>query len=113
MIVSPLLVAAAGATVNYSTADSAGVTLNLNFDCTGPCALLDQRDRPIINGSTKPHGQSSPALIRRADAGPIHRRNSDKSNSTIQRKSRRSEEHTSELQSPCNLVCRLLLERKN
>src|SRR2546426_8245081 len=25
--------------------------------------------------------------------------------------SRRSEEHTSELQSPCNLVCRLLLEK--
>src|SRR5256885_6942407 len=24
-----------------------------------------------------------------------------------------SEEHTSELQSPCNLVCRLLLEKKN
>src|SRR5256885_9351786 len=27
--------------------------------------------------------------------------------------SARSEEHTSELQSPCNLVCRLLLEKKN
>src|SRR5256885_8377645 len=27
-------------------------------------------------------------------------------------KSERSEEHTSELQSPCNLVCRLLLEKK-
>src|SRR5256885_13098151 len=26
---------------------------------------------------------------------------------------RRSEEHTSELQSPCNLVCRLLLDKKN
>src|SRR5256885_6324164 len=29
------------------------------------------------------------------------------------RRRRRSEEHTSELQSPCNLVCRLLLEKKN
>src|SRR6266446_4886162 len=29
------------------------------------------------------------------------------------RASARSEEHTSELQSPCNLVCRLLLEKKN
>src|SRR5256885_12886695 len=29
-----------------------------------------------------------------------------------QRGTRRSEEHTSELQSPCNLVCRLLLEKK-
>src|SRR2546426_2967251 len=28
------------------------------------------------------------------------------------RSNRRSEEHTSELQSPCNLVCRLLLEKK-
>src|SRR5256885_8220334 len=27
-------------------------------------------------------------------------------------KDMRSEEHTSELQSPCNLVCRLLLEKK-
>src|SRR5256885_9995222 len=31
---------------------------------------------------------------------------------SIQARSR-SEEHTSELQSPCNLVCRLLLEKKN
>src|SRR5256885_4517519 len=29
-----------------------------------------------------------------------------------QRAAGRSEEHTSELQSPCNLVCRLLLEKK-
>src|SRR2546426_6721505 len=28
------------------------------------------------------------------------------------RRLHRSEEHTSELQSPCNLVCRLLLEKK-
>src|SRR2546426_4784042 len=28
------------------------------------------------------------------------------------RDQKRSEEHTSELQSPCNLVCRLLLEKK-
>src|SRR5256885_3755538 len=28
------------------------------------------------------------------------------------RRGMRSEEHTSELQSPCNLVCRLLLEKK-
>src|SRR5256885_12005085 len=30
----------------------------------------------------------------------------------IQVEPQRSEEHTSELQSPCNLVCRLLLEKK-
>src|SRR5688500_19544453 len=31
----------------------------------------------------------------------------------IRRMGVRSEEHTSELQSPCNLVCRLLLAKKN
>src|SRR2546426_5956656 len=30
----------------------------------------------------------------------------------VDRRLPRSEEHTSELQSPCNLVCRLLLEKK-
>src|SRR5256885_6491360 len=30
----------------------------------------------------------------------------------VQDLTERSEEHTSELQSPCNLVCRLLLEKK-
>src|SRR5205807_6785029 len=30
----------------------------------------------------------------------------------VVRQDERSEEHTSELQSPCNLVCRLLLEKK-
>ena len=33
--------------------------------------------------------------------------------SQIESDTERSEEHTSELQSPCNLVCRLLLEKKN
>src|SRR5256885_4771132 len=32
--------------------------------------------------------------------------------SALGSKGDRSEEHTSELQSPCNLVCRLLLEKK-
>src|SRR2546426_5359241 len=31
---------------------------------------------------------------------------------SVRRAEWRSEEHTSELQSPCNLVCRLLLEKK-
>src|SRR5256885_10822812 len=33
-------------------------------------------------------------------------------NSCVALDKQRSEEHTSELQSPCNLVCRLLLEKK-
>src|SRR2546426_8647672 len=46
-----------------------------------------------------PGSNTNPAPASRASA---HRRPS----------SSRSEEHTSELQSPCNLVCRLLLEKK-
>src|SRR2546426_6515410 len=38
--------------------------------------------------------------------------NHDATNACFRSKSERSEEHTSELQSPCNLVCRLLLEKK-
>src|SRR2546426_6355522 len=33
-------------------------------------------------------------------------------NNLLEMERNRSEEHTSELQSPCNLVCRLLLEKK-
>src|SRR5256885_7264793 len=36
----------------------------------------------------------------------------DHSERRVRRRQGRSEEHTSELQSPCNLVCRLLLEKK-
>src|SRR5256885_8325166 len=48
------------------------------------------------------------AARRRGD--PLHRnaRNRHRARQTRPR----SEEHTSELQSPCNLVCRLLLEKK-
>src|SRR5256885_7504422 len=41
--------------------------------------------------------------------GPAHRISTPLTPSPTER---RSEEHTSELQSPCNLVCRLLLEKK-
>src|SRR2546426_4248405 len=44
---------------------------------------------------------------------PVRWRNrSPKPACRITRRHTRSEEHTSELQSPCNLVCRLLLEKK-
>src|SRR5256885_10286225 len=43
---------------------------------------------------------------RRADETPGHEAH------LVQQQVQRSEEHTSELQSPCNLVCRLLLEKK-
>src|SRR6266446_7917143 len=43
-------------------------------------------------------------------ASPVNR--SKHSGILTRRSPCRSEEHTSELQSPCNLVCRLLLEKK-
>src|SRR2546426_5903041 len=52
----------------------------------------------VING--RPHGPQ-----RATTACQLHMR-------TFPDGADRSEEHTSELQSPCNLVCRLLLEKK-
>src|SRR5256885_14815665 len=45
--------------------------------------------------------QAGDGAARRRQPPPLRRRHPG-----------RSEEHTSELQSPCNLVCRLLLEKK-
>src|SRR5690606_41392192 len=50
--------------------------------------------------------QALPALPHRALRRPLRR-------ASVGRGVRRSEEHTSELQSRENLVCRLLLEKKN
>src|SRR2546426_12668663 len=44
--------------------------------------------------------------------GPKWAADGDQRVTWVGRVIRRSEEHTSELQSPCNLVCRLLLEKK-
>src|SRR2546427_8532684 len=50
-----------------------------------------------------------PALIEGAPASPLARTTNAK---RVRLRSKRSEEHTSELQSQSNLVCRLLLEKK-
>src|SRR2546426_7919247 len=54
---------------------------------------------PRVDGASRL--RSRPARVRRA------RRLAPQAD-----RAARSEEHTSELQSPCNLVCRLLLEKK-
>src|SRR2546426_8226860 len=47
------------------------------------------------------------------NAGILYDGSEEKRNNyTLEGGDVRSEEHTSELQSPCNLVCRLLLEKK-
>src|SRR5438552_5710742 len=61
-----------------------GVALHLRRPAQGP---PDQGDQPV-----EPHPRAAPDVNRRAHP--------------------RSEEHTSELQSPDHLVCRLLLEKK-
>src|SRR5256885_2860417 len=61
------------------------------------------------------------SAVARMEAGAVERREAALRRRWIERRTererlvaqaRRSEEHTSELQSPCNLVCRLLLEKK-
>src|SRR6202040_4474540 len=52
-------------------------------------------------------------LFRSAFTGERNRRTSSSAPRACSRPTTRSEEHTSELQSPVHLVCRLLLEKKN
>src|ERR1022692_4652062 len=52
-------------------------------------------------------------LFRSGVSDRLVRRVADDADAHHPRHSHRSEEHTSELQSPCNIVCRLLLEKKN
>src|SRR5688500_19918931 len=67
-------------------------TLFRSFADAGAYAALrryvEPADLPSYPGRVAPHAGAAPGF-------------------------QRSEEHTSELQSPCNLVCRLLLEKKN
>src|SRR5256885_9493000 len=56
-------------------------------------------------------------LFRSSSALPCKARQPDQPHQSFRQQGHkhddgRSEEHTSELQSPCNLVCRLLLEKK-
>src|SRR5215211_8129948 len=60
------------------------------------------------------HGHAAPASLRRARSPAVSRSKARWGRSQIltSRPRRRSEEHTSELQSHSDLVCRLLLEKK-
>src|SRR2546426_5005203 len=59
------------------------------------------------------HGEGLSATDHAQDGGVVPRgdRGEDHDDQPVTTNPR-SEEHTSELQSPCNLVCRLLLEKK-
>src|SRR5256886_9167686 len=56
------------------------------------------------------NGPATPNLVRKRSASPSARSSMPLPTTSIGH--RRSEEHTSELQSQSNLVCRLLLEKK-
>src|SRR5256885_9758546 len=56
--------------------------------------------------------RAAPRIEIRGDSGAMGALACDEGQ-YAERQRARSEEHTSELQSPCNLVCRLLLEKKN
>src|SRR5256885_6965491 len=67
-----------------------------------------------IPGTAKDYGCQTIQLAWRDDcfAGDVSCRRRLRDHFFTGRQDTRSEEHTSELQSPCNLVCRLLLEKK-
>src|SRR2546426_2586866 len=65
------------------------------------CVVAAARSSRADSGCTLPRPAGTGSHARRGCPFPLPRR-----------LHRRSEEHTSELQSPCNLVCRLLLEKK-
>src|SRR2546426_5398166 len=57
-------------------------------------------------------GRGEAGRVARSIAHPAPARAHDVGGYGVRASPSRSEEHTSELQSPCNLVCRLLLEKK-
>src|SRR5256885_7752230 len=66
-----------------------------------------------LQGPQHRHARAPRSQGRRQDRDQSQdRRMAEKARRSARRKGPRSEEHTSELQSPCNLVCRLLLEKK-
>src|SRR2546426_5514563 len=68
--------------------------------------------RSVGDGGGDEHVRVAPCL---RPSAPVlrHREIQLQRNRAVRLPGQRSEEHTSELQSPCNLVCRLLLEKKN
>src|SRR2546426_9189314 len=75
----------------------------LQGDWSSDVCSSDLTTRSPATSSTQGHRFASTSRCRPAPARAKNTRYSGRE---------RSEEHTSELQSPCNLVCRLLLEKK-
>src|SRR5690606_41583045 len=88
-----------GVQLNGHPSERACGHLNVAFGgCDGEMLLLSLRDLAVSSGSACNSASLSPSYVLKAIG----------LNDEL-----RSEEHTSELQSRENLVCRLLLEKKN
>src|SRR5256885_6184304 len=74
-------------------------------------STLHARARALGRGETAPRGDGADAGVHGKNARVVPFERPRRGETTGDRAAR-SEEHTSELQSPCNLVCRLLLEKK-
>src|SRR2546426_8641007 len=70
--------------------------------------------KAAINGVRRAADIDSAAMARCTTRKTVHQYPNESTNPSpaTRPNTSRSEEHTSELQSPCNLVCRLLLEKK-
>src|SRR5205807_7373866 len=90
------------------TAVSAFVMSSIWYTVFGKArmALLDQDPRATADMRKVPAWKKATELVRELVIAYVVAR------FVVQLGVARSEEHTSELQSPCNLVCRLLLEKK-
>src|ERR1022692_5126073 len=84
--------------IRYLVADT-GSWLTGRLVLLSPHAFgcLDQDKKVLLVNLTRKQIENSPSI---------------ESHQPVSRQYEGSEEHTSELQSPCNLVCRLLLEKK-
>src|ERR1039457_7397337 len=79
--------------------------------CASTSSMGPERfGRPMMSPSTNMARRTSYSMPEKSSS-PCKSHKASLSASASQR-AFRSEEHTSELQSPCNLVCRLLLEKK-
>src|SRR5258708_15506318 len=71
-----------------------------------------RRRRPVPRNSAQRRNRSPPRRQHHRANAKDRQRAKDRRKAKDRRSPRRSEEHTSELQSPDHLVCRLLLEKK-
>src|SRR5256885_12321755 len=90
-----------------STSSTRLRTVSRYATCGRPTLASTLNSRFIRSTSTSKCSSPIPEMIVCAVSASECTRNVGSSSDSF-----RSEEHTSELQSPCNLVCRLLLEKK-